>query len=269
MVQGSILSPIPPILYIIYIYIYYYSLSFLPLHKGISIHLFTFSLAFILCLVWCEDRIVYSFMPFSFESMYRLVWGCIGISMFFFSLLLFSIWLSLFRYEDNQNIYSFIYPTYLLDSVSLLVWGGIGISTFLPEPPPYLGQGYTIWYKYRTIPQLNKIRILFNSLPFHTHIYTYTTVYHCIPCIHRTAYPLHLPLKPDYHTMHKRIQARICPTAYTSTHSQAPEHGRTMQGKARKSADIGRSSTRYIWYISPSLLPKNIEKIVSITVSHD
>ena len=139
-------------------------------------------------------------------------------------------------------------------------WGGIGISTYPPEPPPYLGQGYTIWYKYRTVHQLNKIRILFNSLSFYTIIYTYTTAYHCILCIHSTVYPLHLPLKPDYHTRYKRIQARICTTVYTSTNSQAQEHRRTMQGKARKSVDIGLSYTRYIWYISPSLLPKNIEK---------
>ena len=136
------------------------------------------------CFAW--GGIVYPFMPFSFESMYRLVWG------------------------------------------------GIGISTFLPEPTPYLGQGYTIWYQYHTIPQLNKIRILFNSPSLYTHIYPYTTVYHCIPCIHITVYPRHLPLKPDYHTIHKRVQARIHRTAYTSTHSQAPERGRTMQGKAQK-----------------------------------
>ena len=139
-------------------------------------------------------------------------------------------------------------------------WGGIGISTYLPEPTPYLGQGYTIWYKYRTIPRLNKIRILFNSTSLYTNIYTYTTVYHCIPCIHSTAYPIHLPLKPDYHTMHKRIQARIHRTAYAApTHKRRSTDG-DMPDHARKSADTGRSSTRLIWYISPSLLPKNIEK---------
>ena len=99
MVQGSILSPHTP--YIIY-YIYIYTTTTLyPISQpyplwfcfvvgmrrySISILLFTFSLAFILCLVWCEDRIVYSFMPFSFESMYRLVWGGIGISIHVFSL---------------------------------------------------------------------------------------------------------------------------------------------------------------------------------------
>ena len=96
--------------------------------------------------------------------------------------------------------------------------------------------------------QLNKIRILFNSSSLYTSIYTYTTAYHCIPCIHSTVYHLHLPLKPDYHTMHKRIQARICSTVYAAPHSQAPERGCTMPGKARKNADIGRSSTRLIWY---------------------
>ena len=95
--QGSILSPIPPILYILYIY--YYSPSFLPPHKGISIHLFS-SMSIIriyihssippilfdsvLLLMW--GGIVYSFMPFSFESMYRLMWGGIGISIHVFSL---------------------------------------------------------------------------------------------------------------------------------------------------------------------------------------
>lgn len=199
-------------------------------------------------------------MPFSFESMYRLVWGGIGISMFFFSLLLFSIWLSLFRYEDNQNIYSFIYPTYLVWFCFVV---GMRRYRYIYLPPwttPLFGARVAIWYKYHTVPQLNKIRILFNSPSLYTNTYTYTTVYHCIPCIHNTAYPIHLPLRPDYHTMHKRIQARIHRTAYTRTHSQAPENGRTMPGKARKSADTGRSSTRLIWYISPSLLPKNIEK---------
>ena len=37
--------------------------------------------------------------------------------------------------------------------------------------------------------------------------------------------------------MHKRIQARIHRTAYTSTNSQAPEHGRTMQDHARQSPE--------------------------------
>ena len=139
------------------------------------------------CFAW--GGIVYSFMPFSFESMYRLVWG------------------------------------------------GIGISTFLPEPPPYLGQGYTIWYKYRTIPQLNKIRILFNSQSLYTSIYTYTTAYHCILCLYITVYHLHLPLQPDYHTMHKRIQART--SAYTihcicRAHSQAPERGRRYARQSPK-----------------------------------
>ena len=143
-------------------------------------------------------------------------------------------------------------PPILFDSASLLVWGGIGISTFLPEPPPYLGQGYTIWYKYHTVPQLNKIRILFNSQSLYTHIYTYTTAYHCILCIHSTAYPLHLPLKPDYHTMHKRIQARIHRTAYTRTHSQAPENGRTMPGKARKKMRIQGDPLRALYGIKPS-----------------
>ena len=129
-----------------------------------------------------------------------------------------------------------------------------------PWTTPLFGARVAIWYKYHTVHQLNKIRILFNSQSLYTHIYPYTTVYHCISCIYKAAYPLHLPLRPDYHTVHKRIQARIRPTVYTSTHSQVPEHGRTMQGKARKSADTGRSFTRYIWYISPSLLPKNIEK---------
>ena len=108
--------------------------------------------------------------------------------------------------------------------------------------------------------QLNKIRILFNSLPLHTHIYPYTSVYRCIPCIHSTVYHLHLPLKLDYHTMHKRIQACIRTTAYASTHSQAPDHGRAMPGKARKSADTGRSSTRLIWYKPHHLQPKPPKK---------
>ena len=155
--------------------------------------------------------------------------------MFFFSLLLFSIWLSLSRYEDNQNIYSFIYPTYLLDSVSLLVWGGIGISIhvfslwfyvlfcvrryryiYLP-PWTYPLFGARVYHMVQ-IPhhsQLNKIRILFNSPSLYTHIYPYTTVYHCISCIYITVYHLHLPLRQDYHAMHKRIQARICTTVYT------------------------------------------------------
>ena len=103
------------------------------------------------------------------------------------------------------------------------MWGGIGISTFHPEPTPYLGQGYTIWYKYHTVPQLNKIRILFNSPSLYTHIYPYTSVYHCIPCIHSTVYHLHLPLKPDYHTIYKRVQARIRTTVYA-----APTHKRRI-----------------------------------------
>ena len=120
-------------------------------------------------------------------------------------------------------------------------WGGIGISTFHPEPTPYSGQGYTIWYKYHTVSQLNKIRILFNSLPLHTHIYPYTTVYHCIPCIHRTAYPIHLPLKQDYYTIYKRVQARIRTTVYIGVSCYC-----TIMPE--KNADIGRSSTRLIWY---------------------
>ena len=134
-------------------------------------------------------------------------------------------------------------------------WGYIGISTFLPEPTPYLGQGYTIWYKYHTVPQLNKIRILFNSPSLYTHIYPYTTAYHCISCIHSAAYPIHLPLKSDYHTIYKRVQARTCSTVYVVPHSQAQERGRTMPGKARKSADMGRSSTRLIWYKPQFLYP--------------
>ena len=95
------------------------------------------------------------------------------------------------------------------------------------------------------VPQLNKIRILFNSPSLYTHIYPYTTVYHCIPCIHSTAYPLHLPLKPDYHTMHKRIQAHT--SAHTlhrirPLYTPAPTHKRRsadvlcqiMHGKAQK-----------------------------------
>ena len=112
MVQGSILSPHTP--YIIYIiYILLLSILLISTQRYIYSSLYIFSYLHALsCLMW--GCIAYSFMPFSFESMYRLVWGDIGISMFFFSLLLFSIWLSLSRYEDNQNIYSFIYPTYLL-----------------------------------------------------------------------------------------------------------------------------------------------------------
>ena len=133
-------------------------------------------------------------------------------------------------------------PPILFDSVLLLMWGGIGISTYLPEPTPYLGQGYTIWYKYHTVSQLNKIRILFNSPSLYTHIYPYTSVYHCIPCIHRTAYPIHLPLRPDHHTMHKRVQAHTSAHTHHCIHraySQAPERGRAMPGKARKKCGYG------------------------------
>ena len=155
---------------------------------SISIHLFTFSLAFILCLVWCEDRIVYSFMPFSFESMYRLVWGGIGIS-----IPLFSLWFYvLFCVRRDRYIY------------------------LPPWTSPLFGARVHYMIQIPHDSQLNKIRILFNSLSLYTHIYTYTTVYHCISCIYSTAYPLHLPLRPDYHTMRKRIQARICSTVYTS-----------------------------------------------------
>ena len=137
-----------------------------------------------------------------------------------------------------------------------LVWGGIGISTYLPEPPPYLGQGYTIWYKYHTVHQLNKIRILFNSPSLYTHIYPYTTVYQCISCIYKAAYPLHLPLRPDYHTIYKRIQARIRSTVYARCIHQHPltsagartHYARSCPAKPRQSADTGRSSTRLIWY---------------------
>ena len=86
MVQGSILSPSHTPYIIYYIYIYYYSLSFLPPYKGISIHLFSGMriiriyihssippIFLILFRCWYEDRIVYPFMPFSFESIYRLV----------------------------------------------------------------------------------------------------------------------------------------------------------------------------------------------------
>ena len=124
--------------------------------------------------------------------------------------------------------------------------------------------------------QLNKIRILFNSLSLYTHIYPYTTAYHCISCIHSTAYHIHLPLKPDYHTMHKRVQAHtsahmlLCIHQY---HLTSGDHGcdqaEIMQGKARKSADTGRSSTRLIWYKIPPSIVILSKKIASITVSYD
>ena len=142
-------------------------------------------------------------------------------------------------------VYSFI--SFSFESIYRSVWGDIGISTYLPEPTPYLGQGYTIWYKYHTVPQLNKIRILFNSPSFYTNIYTYTTVYHCIPCIHSAAYQLHLLLRPDYHTMHKRTQARIRPM-YTPVHTHKRRSTDELcPEKPEKSADIGEPSTRHIW----------------------
>lgn len=158
--------------------------------------------------------------------MYCFAWG--GIVYPFISLpFLLPLFSVLFDVRIDKYIHSPLFP---FDSNYCFMWGGIGISTFLPEPPPYLGQGYTIWYKYHTTPQLNKIRILFNSLHLYTHIYTYTTVYHCIPCIYITVYPIHLLLKPDYHTIYKSIQARICTFVYASTNSQDPDHGWAMQG---------------------------------------
>ena len=131
--------------------------------------------------------------------------------MFFFSLLLFSIWLSLFRYEDNQNIYSFIYPTYLLWFCFVV---GVRRDRYIYLPPwtyPLFGARVHYMVQIQHHIQLNKIRILFNSPSLYTNLYTYTTVYYCILCIYRAAAYLHLPLKPDYYTMHKRIQARIRP----------------------------------------------------------
>ena len=186
--------------------------------------------------------------------------------MFFFSLLLFSIWLSLFQYEYNQNIYSFIYPTYLLWFCFVV---DVRWYRYIYLPPwtyPLFGARVDIWYKYHTVPQLNKIRILFNSPSLYTSIYTYTTAYHCIPCIHITVYPLHLLLKPDYHTMHKR--------AYAPLYTPVPPHKRrstdaSCKEKPRKSADTGRSSTRLIWYKPPPSIAKTTKKIASITVSYD
>ena len=166
-------------------------------------------------------------MPFSFESMYRLVWGGIGISIHVFSLWFYVLFC--------VRIYRYIYLP--------------------PWTYPLFGARVDHMVQIPHDSQLNKIRILFNSPSLYTHIYPYTTAHHCIPCIHRTAYPLHLPLKPGYHTMHKRIQARIRTTAYTVPHSQAPDHGRAVPGKARKSADTGRSSTRLIWYKPQFLYP--------------
>ena len=173
--------------------------------------------------------------------------------MFFFSLLLFSIWLSLFRYEDNQNIYSFIYPTYLLWFCFVV---GMRRDRYIYLPPwtyPLFGARVHYMVQIQHHIQLNKIRILFNSPSLYTNIYTYTTVYQCILCIYRAVAYLHLPLKPGCHTIYKRIQARTCSTVYAVPHSQAPERGHAMPGKARKSADTGRSSTRLIWYKSHHL----------------
>lgn len=141
------------------------------------------------------------------------------------------IYSPLFQYEDNQNIYSFIYPTYLLwfsfvvgmrrYSIfihAFFLWIHVSFCVrryrYIYLPPwtyPLFGARVHYMVQIQHHIQLNKIRILFNSLPFYMHIYPYTYAYHCIPCIHSTAYHLHLPLKPDYHTMHKRIQARIRP----------------------------------------------------------
>ena len=129
-----------------------------------------------------------------------------------------------------------------------------------PQKPPYLGQGYTIWYKYHTVPQLNKIRILFNSPSFYTHIYPYTTAYHCISCIYKAVYPIHLPLRPDYHAMHKRIQARIRSTVYAVYTHKRRSTDEPCKAKPRKSADTGRSSTRLIWYKTPSSYPLRPKK---------
>ena len=78
-----------------------------------------------------------------------------------------------------------------------------------------------------------------------------------------------------YHSSRTNIQCTSAyKRAYIALHTPAHTHKRRstdgdMPDHARKNADTGRSSTRYIWYISPSLLPKNIEKIASITVSYD
>ena len=195
--------------------------------------------------------------------MFCLMWGGIGISMFFFSLLLFSIWLSLFRYEDNQNIYSFIYPSYLLWFCFVV---GMGRYRYIYLPPPKrppFGARVDHMVQIPHDSQLNKIRILFNSPSLYTNTYTYISVYHCIPCIHSSAYQLHLSLKPDCYTIYKRAYAPL----YTPCHSQAPEHGRDMPGKTRKSADTGRHSTRYIWY-KIHHFSHSAKKIASITVSY-
>ena len=257
MVQGSILSPIPPILYILYIY--YYSPSFLPPHKGISIHLFTFSLAFILCLVWCEDRWVYlcssslfSFFLFSslFSNMRIIrIYVHSSIQPILFDSVLLLVW--------GGIVYLFM--PFSFESMYRLVWGGIGISTYLPEPTPYLGQGYTIWYKYHTVSQLNKIRILFNSPSLYTHIYPYTSVYHCIPCIHSTVYPLHLPLRPDHHTMHKRIQARIRTSVYAAPTHKRRSADAPCQAKPEK-VRIWGDPLRSIYGIKPIFFIQSSQK---------
>ena len=106
---------------------------------------------------------------------------------------------------------------------------------YLPPPkPPLFGSRIDHMVQIPHDFQLNKIRILFNSLLLYMHIYTYTYAYQCISCIHGTESHLHLSLKPDCYTIYKRIQARIRSTVYAAPHSQAPERELDMPGKAPK-----------------------------------
>ena len=139
--------------------------------------------------------------------MYRLVWGGIGIFIHVFSLWFYV----LFCVRRYRYIYlsTWTYPLF-----------GARVYHMVQIPHD---------------SQLNKIRILFNSQSLYTSIYTYTTAYHCILCIHSTVYHLHLPLKPDYHTIYKRAYAPLyMPAAYTSTHSQAQDHGRRYARQCQK-----------------------------------
>ena len=94
------------------IYIYTTTLypSYLP-NKGISIHVFSLWFYVLFCVRW------YRIFIHAFFLWIHVSFG-VRIDRYFYVLLLsspfFSIWLSLFQYEYNQNIYSFIYPTYLL-----------------------------------------------------------------------------------------------------------------------------------------------------------
>ena len=85
--------------------------------------------------------------------------------------------------------------------------------------------------------QLNKIRILFNSLPPYTHIYTYIHAYHCISCIHSTAYRLHLPCCRACYAMHRRVHRAAHALHHTSRAPTAPRHRRIMPDIMRIQGD--------------------------------